>query len=230
MLRLRLLGSFELRGPGDRPLKVTARKCRALLAFLALQDGARQSRERLAALLWEEADTELARSSLRQALTALRRALPVRLQGCIEADAQQVALDLAQVEVDVRAPAQPARRGQHRLAEGRASARRAHAARWLRRPLGRLRRMAGRRTSRLAPRVGGGRRPARHPVPRRQRRRRRDRRPQLAARDRAAAGGRTSRADGELRAHGALHGGTPPVPALPHDPAPRARSRPRSRD
>src|SRR5262245_46349424 len=102
MLRLRLLGSFELRGPGDRPLAVTARKARALLAFLALQDGARQSRERLAALLWEDADADLARSSLRQALTALRRALPSRLQGCLEADAQIVALDLAQVEIDVR--------------------------------------------------------------------------------------------------------------------------------
>ncbi len=102
MLRLRLLGSFELRGPGDRPLAITARKTRALLAFLALQDGARQSRERLAALLWEEADAELARSSLRQALAAIRRALPTRSQGCLDADAQEVALDLAQVEVDVR--------------------------------------------------------------------------------------------------------------------------------
>jgi len=102
MLRLRLLGSFELRGPGDRPLPITARKTRALLAYLALQDGARQSRERLAALLWEEADAELARSSLRQSLAALRRALPTRLQACLDADAQEVALDLAQVEVDVR--------------------------------------------------------------------------------------------------------------------------------
>src|SRR5262245_25642191 len=101
MLRLRLLGSFELRGPGDRPLKITARKTRALLAFLALQNGTRQSRERLAALLWEDADAELARSSLRQALTALRRALPAKLHTLLEADAQQVALNLTQVQVDV---------------------------------------------------------------------------------------------------------------------------------
>src|SRR5499426_98045 len=101
MLRLRLLGSFELRGPGDRPLKITARKTRALLAFLALQNGTRQSRERLAALLWENADAELARSSLRQALTALRRALPAKLHSLLEADPQQVALNLAQVQVDV---------------------------------------------------------------------------------------------------------------------------------
>jgi DNA-binding SARP family transcriptional activator/tetratricopeptide (TPR) repeat protein len=101
MLRLRLLGSFELRGPGDRPLKITARKTRALLAFLALQNGTRQTRERLAALLWEDADAELARSSLRQALTALRRALPPRLQTILQADAQQVALDTSQLQVDV---------------------------------------------------------------------------------------------------------------------------------
>jgi DNA-binding SARP family transcriptional activator len=73
MLRLRLLGSFELKGPGDRTIRITARKTRALLAFLALQNGAPQSRERLAALLWEDADAELARSSLRQALTATSR-------------------------------------------------------------------------------------------------------------------------------------------------------------
>ncbi len=101
MLRLRLLGSFELRGPGDRALRITARKARALLAYLALQNGAAQSRERLAALLWEDADAELARSSLRQALTALRRALPATWQALIEADAQQVALNLALLQVDV---------------------------------------------------------------------------------------------------------------------------------
>ncbi len=101
MLRLRLLGSFELRGPGDRPLKITARKTRALLAYLALQNGTRQSRERLAALLWEDADAELARSSLRQSLTALRRALPPKFHAVLEADAQQVALDLSKLQVDV---------------------------------------------------------------------------------------------------------------------------------
>jgi DNA-binding SARP family transcriptional activator/class 3 adenylate cyclase len=101
MLQLRLLGSFELRGPGNRALKISARKTRALLAFLALQNGTPQSRERLAALLWEDADAELARSSLRQSLTALRRALPAKLHACVEADAQQVALNLALVQVDV---------------------------------------------------------------------------------------------------------------------------------
>ena len=111
MLRLRLLGSFELRGPSDRPLKITARKTRALLAFLALQNGAPQSRERLAALLWEDADAELARSSLRQALTALRRALPAKLHALVEADAQQVALNLAQVAGGRACAARTPRRG-----------------------------------------------------------------------------------------------------------------------
>ena len=101
MLRLRLLGGFELRGPGDKALKITARKTRALFAFLALQNGTRQSRERLAALLWDDADAELARSSLRQALTALRRALPEKQRAVLEADAQQVALNPAQLHVDV---------------------------------------------------------------------------------------------------------------------------------
>ena len=101
MLRLRLLGSFELRSPGERLLKIPARKTRALLAYLALQNGTRQSRERIAALLWEDADAELARSSLRQALTALRRALPEKQRAVLVADTQEIALNPAQIQVDV---------------------------------------------------------------------------------------------------------------------------------
>jgi DNA-binding SARP family transcriptional activator len=101
LLRIQLLGACEFRDRAGRPLPLTARKSRALLAFLALQGGAPQSRERLAALLWEDADGDLARTSLRQALSAIRRALPEKARAVLKADALQVALDLAQVEVDV---------------------------------------------------------------------------------------------------------------------------------
>ena len=70
--RLALLGGFELRAGA----KLTSRKGRALLAYLALHPGKPQSRDRLASLLWEESPESQARTSLRQALAAIRRALP----------------------------------------------------------------------------------------------------------------------------------------------------------
>lgn len=103
LLCFQLLGACEFRDLAGRPLPLTARKCRALLAFLALQQGQPQSRERLAALLWEDADAESARTSLRQALSAIRRALPEKARSVLRADPLQVSLDLAQIEVDVLA-------------------------------------------------------------------------------------------------------------------------------
>jgi len=101
LLQIQLLGGLEFRGRGGQPLALTARKCRALLAFLAMQGGIAQSRERLAALLWEEADADSARTSLRQALSAIRRALPEKARTILKADTLQVALALDQVEVDL---------------------------------------------------------------------------------------------------------------------------------
>jgi DNA-binding SARP family transcriptional activator len=99
LLQFQLLGGCEFRDRTGRPLPLTARKSRALLAFLALQAGAPQSREKLAALLWEDADAELARTSLRQALSAIRRALPE--PAVLIADSMQVALDVSKLEIDV---------------------------------------------------------------------------------------------------------------------------------
>ena len=79
---------------------MTARKARALLGYLALHAGVAHGREQLAALLWEDADPELARTSLRQALSALRRALPRECTKALVADTLQVRLDAALVEVD----------------------------------------------------------------------------------------------------------------------------------
>ena len=100
-LQFQLIGGCEFRDATGQALPLSARKARALLAFLALQQGAPQSRERLAALLWEDADAELARSSLRQALSAIRRALPKHAHSLLAADTIKVSLDVAQLEVDV---------------------------------------------------------------------------------------------------------------------------------
>jgi DNA-binding SARP family transcriptional activator len=101
LLQFQLLGSCEFRDRTGRALPLTARKSRALLAFLALQAGAPQSREKLAALLWEDADAELGRTSLRQALSAIRRALPEQARAVLIADSMQVALDVSTLDIDV---------------------------------------------------------------------------------------------------------------------------------
>ena len=51
---------------GDRQLPLTSRKAKALVAYLVLAPDMRESRERLAGLLWSESEDEKARACLRQ--------------------------------------------------------------------------------------------------------------------------------------------------------------------
>ncbi|NIR29265.1 MAG: AAA family ATPase [Gammaproteobacteria bacterium] len=100
-LRLNLLGGFELTAGVRRPLPVPSKKACALLAYLALAGGEPQPRAKLAALLWEESPDGQARGSLRQALTALRRALPEREHASLASEGDTVTLDTAALAVDV---------------------------------------------------------------------------------------------------------------------------------
>jgi len=71
-----VLGGFEL-SVAELPEPVPlARKAKALLAFLALNLGRAQTRDKLSALLWDESAEVQARQSLRQALVGLRKAFP----------------------------------------------------------------------------------------------------------------------------------------------------------
>src|SRR6266853_453963 len=72
-LQLRVLGDAEASLDG-RPIAFRTRKTLDLLAYLALDPGL-HPRERLADLLWPEADVVDARASLRTALNYLRQAL-----------------------------------------------------------------------------------------------------------------------------------------------------------
>jgi DNA-binding SARP family transcriptional activator/TolB-like protein/Tfp pilus assembly protein PilF len=74
VMRLSLLGGFELVGPDGR-IDVGSRKACALVAYLAFNRGKPQSRETLATLLWGSQADAQARQNLRQALTTLRREL-----------------------------------------------------------------------------------------------------------------------------------------------------------
>jgi DNA-binding SARP family transcriptional activator/tetratricopeptide (TPR) repeat protein len=78
-LRLTLLGGFEARVDGGPPVAFARKKAQALLAYLALPPDRAQPRDKLAALLWGDLAPEAARHSLRQALLAIRQALPANM-------------------------------------------------------------------------------------------------------------------------------------------------------
>ena len=73
--RLHLLGGFRLTTGQGHAIEVTAKKNRALIAILALAPRRETTRDRLAGLLWSDRGEVQARSSLRQALVALRKDL-----------------------------------------------------------------------------------------------------------------------------------------------------------
>lgn len=75
VLSLQLLGDFQVRDTAGRPLNISAKKARALLAAIALAPAGALPRERIAGLLWSDRGEIQARSSLRQTLTVLRKEL-----------------------------------------------------------------------------------------------------------------------------------------------------------
>ncbi|HEX7981161.1 MAG TPA: BTAD domain-containing putative transcriptional regulator, partial [Gemmatimonadaceae bacterium] len=97
---LKLLGGMALQD-SDRPLTGRIAQ-RRRLAFLAILGVARSpvSRDRLVAILWPELDAEGARHRLSDSVYVARRALG---ESAIETPGDDVWLDDAQVEVDVRA-------------------------------------------------------------------------------------------------------------------------------
>jgi DNA-binding SARP family transcriptional activator len=102
-LNLQVLGAFRVQDAAGAEIRIASRKGRALLAYLALRPGESHSRDRLATLLWEDADEDLARTSLRQALAALRKSLPVDAHKALLADTESVGIDPAIVRSDLHA-------------------------------------------------------------------------------------------------------------------------------
>src|SRR5262245_34727616 len=83
-LKIHLLGGFAVRDSDGQPIAFPTRKAEALLAVLAAPPGTAHPRERLATLLWPNSGDEQARSSLRQTLALLRKALaPTGLPGIV---------------------------------------------------------------------------------------------------------------------------------------------------
>lgn len=96
-IRIRLLGPLEV-DKGGEPVALPARKTDALLAILALRPGVAYGRERLIAWLWPDVPENQGRTSLRQALGHLRKALTPE---SIVSSADKVYLEPSTVSVDV---------------------------------------------------------------------------------------------------------------------------------
>ena len=99
-LTLNLLGGFEA-ALGGQIVALPRKKSRALLSYLALNPGPPHSREKIAGLLWGNSGEEQARASLRQTLTALRRALPPSEVEGLNINGDEFSLDPASAHVDV---------------------------------------------------------------------------------------------------------------------------------
>lgn len=98
---MRLLGGFEARLDTGEKITLSTRKAAALLACLALAPGMARSREQLAGLLWSDRAEAQAKSSLRQALTSLRRGLQANGATVLKTEGESVSLEPSAVCVDV---------------------------------------------------------------------------------------------------------------------------------
>ena len=100
-LRVTVFGGFEARLASGAPVRLPTKKARALLAYLACHAGQSCPRDKLAALLWGTQSDAQARGSLRQALSALRRAMAGAHPAPLRVEGQALVLDPLGAEIDV---------------------------------------------------------------------------------------------------------------------------------
>ncbi len=101
LVRFSLFGGFDCRVGAADTITFPTRKVRALAAYLALNAGNAQTRDRLARLLWEDGTDAQARANLRKGLSRLRQALPEAARDCLLLDGDRIAFQPDGVEVDV---------------------------------------------------------------------------------------------------------------------------------
>ncbi len=100
-LHISLFGGFEARLGSGEVLPLKGRKTQALVGYLALTPGKRHTRDELVALLWSDRGERQARSSLRQSLSELRKALGDGDDSPLIAGQDAVSLEADAVDVDV---------------------------------------------------------------------------------------------------------------------------------
>ncbi len=74
-LRIRLFGGPEIKLSGQSRTALLWKKSQGILAYLSIESGIAQPREKIAQVFWPELSREAARSNLRQALLNLQRTL-----------------------------------------------------------------------------------------------------------------------------------------------------------
>jgi DNA-binding SARP family transcriptional activator/TolB-like protein len=99
---LHLLGPLRVEGSGGETYRLTGRRERALLAYLALAPDFRESRRNLTVLLWGEDSDNLTLDNLRTCLWSLRKALGDEEHRLVMADREWIALNPELLDVDVR--------------------------------------------------------------------------------------------------------------------------------
>jgi DNA-binding SARP family transcriptional activator len=100
MLRVRMLGAFELELDGARLALPESRRAWSLLAWLALHPGM-HARGRLAARFWPDVLDSSARASLRSAVWSLRRALGAAGDRVLRASRDEIGLEPQELWTDV---------------------------------------------------------------------------------------------------------------------------------
>ena len=103
VVQLNLLGGFGAREASGRPLAFPTLKSEALLAYLVLNGTQAQYRDKLSTLLWGSSPDGHARSSLRQALSRVRKAWPPFTPCCLISSGNTITIDRSAVAVDVAA-------------------------------------------------------------------------------------------------------------------------------
>lgn len=104
MLKLSIFGTFRVADASGNEIPVKSRKARALLAYLALPPGKPRSREQIMALLWSDRGDQHARSSLRQALSGLRKDLGEERLSVLRITDDALTLDPAGIVVEPASP------------------------------------------------------------------------------------------------------------------------------
>jgi TolB-like protein/DNA-binding SARP family transcriptional activator len=99
-LRLNILGRFDARLSSGEVLLLPTRKAEVLLTYLSMTPGQPHSRDRLMNLLWSNRGEDQARNSLRQTLSALKKALKVIDPLPLQVDRTTVSVLAGSIELD----------------------------------------------------------------------------------------------------------------------------------
>lgn len=102
-LSIKLLGDCAFLDREGRDIRLSTRKVRALLAYLALAPGQWHHRERLTGLLWSDRKEALARHSLTQALGSIRKLGGALDTDLIETEGDRIRMPSLAVDLDVAA-------------------------------------------------------------------------------------------------------------------------------